>query len=144
MKAKRGDSVRIHYTGTLSDGTEFDSSRGREPMAFTLGEGRVIAGFDQAVTGMEVGETKTVTIPAAEAYGAPRESMVVTVARGQIPPTIDPKVGQQFQIGRGEQALPVTVREVTADHVVLDGNHPLAGQDLTFALELVAIDGSST
>jgi peptidylprolyl isomerase len=138
--AKPGDTVRIHYTGTLRDGSEFDSSRGREPMTFTIGGGQVIAGFDAAVTGMQVGETKTVTIPAAEAYGEPRQTMIVTVPRAQIPPNIEPQPGQRFQIGRGDQALPVVVVEVTPEHVVLDGNHPLAGQNLTFALELVGIE----
>jgi peptidylprolyl isomerase len=139
-QARSGDTVRVHYTGTLGDGTEFDSSRGRDPMSFTLGEGRVIPGFDAAVTGMAVGETKTVTLPAGEAYGAPRDEMLVTVPRAQVPPNVKLEVGQRLQIGRGDQALPVVVREVADDHVVLDGNHPLAGQDLTFALELVEIE----
>ena len=138
-QARSGNTVRVHYTGTLNDGTEFDSSRGREPLEFTLGAGQVVPGFDAAVTGMSPGETKTVTIPAAEAYGAPREELVLSVPRTQIPPNIDPQPGQRFQVGRGAQAFPVVVREVTDDHVVLDGNHPLAGQDLTFALELVEV-----
>jgi peptidylprolyl isomerase len=140
MQAKRGDRVRVHYTGTLRDGTQFDSSRGREPLEFTLGEGRVIPGFDAAVTGMEVGETRTVTIPAADAYGARRDDMLLTVPRGKVPPTVEPHVGQHLQIGRGDQALRVVVREVTPEQVVLDANHPLAGEDLTFALELVACE----
>jgi peptidylprolyl isomerase len=140
MAAKRGDTVRVHYTGTLTDGTQFDSSRGREPLEFTLGEGRVIAGFDAAVTGMEVGESRTVTIPAADAYGERQEAMLLRVPRGQVPPNVEPRVGQQLQVGRGGDAVPVTVREVTPEHVVLDANHPLAGEDLTFALELVAVE----
>jgi peptidylprolyl isomerase len=140
MQAKSGDRVRVHYTGTLGDGSQFDSSRGRNPMTFTIGSGDVIAGFDAAVTGMTVGESRTVTIPAAEAYGPVHEAMVVTIPRAQIPPDMDPQVGQQFQLGSGNDALPVVVREVTPEHVVLDGNHPLAGQDLTFALELVGIE----
>ena len=139
MGAKRGDTVRVHYTGTLKDGTQFDSSRGREPLEFTLGEGRVIAGFDAAVTGMEVGDSRTVTIPSAEAYGDRNDHMLLRVPRAQVPPNVQPRVGQQLQIGRGDQALPVVVREVSDDHVLLDGNHPLAGEDLTFALELVEI-----
>jgi len=138
--ARPGDTVHVHYTGTLDDGTEFDSSRDREPMSFTLGEGRVIPGFDAAVAGMAVGESKTVTLAAGDAYGPRREEMTVTVPRTQVPPNVKLEVGQRLQIGRGDQALPVVVREVTDDHVVLDGNHPLAGQDLTFALELVQID----
>ncbi|GLC24520.1 FKBP-type peptidyl-prolyl cis-trans isomerase [Roseisolibacter agri] len=139
QEAKPGDTVRIHYTGTLRDGSEFDSSRGREPLAFTIGAGDVIPGFDAAVTGMTVGEQKTVTIPAAEAYGAQRPELVVTVPRAQVPPQITPRVGQRLQLGRGDQALMVVVREVGDDTLTLDGNHPLAGEDLTFALELVEV-----
>ena len=142
MPAKRGDTVRVHYTGTLRDGTKFDSSRGREPLEFTLGGGRVIAGFDSAVTGMQVGETRTVTIPAAEAYGERHEAMLLRVPRGQVPSNVEPRVGQQLQVGRGGDAVDVTVREVTPEHVVLDANHPLAGEDLTFALELVSCEPS--
>ena len=141
MSAKPGDTVQVHYTGTLDDGSEFDSSRGREPLTFTVGGGQMIAGFDAAVVGMQVGEQKTVRIPAAEAYGEPREALVARVPRAQIPPSLDPQVGQRFQLGRGQEAVPVVVVEVTPEYVVLDGNHPLAGQDLTFALELVAIEG---
>ena len=140
MPAKRGDKVRVHYTGTLQDGTEFDSSRGRAPLEFTLGEGRVIAGFDAAVTGMEVGESRTVTIPTAEAYGDRNDAMLLRVPRAQVPPNVDPQVGQQLQVGRGDQAVNVVVREVTPEHIVLDANHPLAGEDLTFALELVSCE----
>jgi peptidylprolyl isomerase len=138
-QAKAGDTVRVHYTGTLDDGTEFDSSAGREPLEFTLGAGQVVPGFDAAVTGMRIGERKTVTIPAAEAYGEPRQELLLTVPRAQVPPNVQPRVGQRLQVGRGDQAFPVVVHEVTDEHVVLDGNHPLAGQDLTFALELVEI-----
>lgn len=140
MQAKQGDTIHVHYTGTLDDGSEFDSSRGREPLTFTVGAGQMIAGFDAAVVGMQVGDTKTVTIPAAEAYGEPRPTLVATIPRAQIPPTVDPQVGQRFQLGRGDNALPVVVVEVTPEHVVLDGNHPLAGQDLTFAIEVVGIE----
>jgi peptidylprolyl isomerase len=142
QRAKAGDTVRVHYTGTLDDGTEFDSSREREPLRFTLGAGQVVPGFDAAVAGMRVGEEKTVTIPAGEAYGDPRPELLVTVPRAQVPPGMDPRVGQRLQVGRGAEAFPVVVHEVTAEHVVLDGNHPLAGQDLTFALTLVGIDGA--
>ena len=139
QQAQAGDTVRVHYTGTLDDGTEFDSSVGREPLEFTLGAGQVVPGFDAAVTGMRVGERKTVTIPAADAYGDPRPELLVTVPRAQVPPNMQPRVGQRLQVGRGAQAVPVVVHEVTEEHVILDGNHPLAGQDLTFALELVEI-----
>jgi peptidylprolyl isomerase len=138
-EAKAGDTVRVHYTGTLRDGTEFDSSRGREPLEFTLGTGQVIAGFDQALAGMNVGDEKTVTIPAIEAYGERRDEMLLAVPRGEFPPHIEPEVGQKLQLGDGRDVLDVTVREVTDEQVILDGNHPLAGEDLTFALELVQI-----
>ena len=140
-RARPGDTVRIHYTGTLADGRVFDSSRGRAPLEFTVGGGQVIAGFDAAVDGMAVGETKTVTIPAADAYGAHRPELVRELPRAQLPARIVPTVGQQLQVGGGARAMVVTVRAVTDDAVVLDGNHPLAGEALTFALELVAVEG---
>ena len=136
-----GDTVRIHYTGTLADGSVFDSSRGREPLEFTLGSGQVIPGFDRAVAGMAVGDSHTVTIPAAEAYGPHRPELARRIARDHFPAHIEPAVGQQLQL-RGDDeggTMVVTVREVTDDAVLLDANHPLAGQDLTFALELVGV-----
>jgi peptidylprolyl isomerase len=139
-QAKTGDTVRIHYTGTLDDGSVFDSSRGRAPLEFTLGSGQVIPGFDDAVTGMEVGAAQTVTIPAAQAYGPRRAELERHVPRTQFPAHIDPAVGQRLQVGsEREGMMVVTVREVSAEAVLLDANHPLAGQDLTFALELVGI-----
>ena len=139
QQAKHGDTVRIHYTGTLRDGSVFDSSRGREPLEFVLGSGQVIPGFDVAVTGMAPGEQKTVTIPAAQAYGEPREEMVVAVGRDEFPPHVTPEPGQRLQMSDGTQSFAVVVREVSDDQVVLDANHPLAGEDLTFALELVEV-----
>ena len=139
-QAKAGDTVRIHYTGTLQDGSVFDSSEGREPLVFTIGEQQVIPGFEAAVTGMEVGATKTVTIPADEAYGPRREDMMLAIPRDQVPPHINPEVGEQLQVGQGGEQFLVTVAAVDEREVVLDGNHPLAGKDLTFALELVGID----
>lgn len=138
-KAKAGDTVLIHYTGTLEDGSVFDSSRGRDPLEFTLGEGQVIPGFESAVTGMEVGEEKTVTIPADDAYGPRRDELMLTVDRAQFPPNIQPSVGQQLQMSQGNESFVVTVRDVQDGSVTLDANHPLAGEDLTFALELVEI-----
>ena len=136
-----GDTVRIHYTGTLADGSEFDSSRGRAPLEFTLGSGQVIPGFDRAVADMSVGDTHTVTIPAAEAYGPHRPELARRVPRDHFPAHIEPAVGQQLQLRGGEDGtMVVTVREVTDDAVLLDANHPLAGQDLTFALELVSVE----
>lgn len=139
LQAKSGDTVRVHYTGTLNDGTVFDSSRGQDPLEFQLGGGQVIPGFDDAVTGMAVGEERTVTIPAAEAYGPHRSDLTVDVDRGQLPDDMEPTVGQQLQVSRGGQNFRVTVAAVSSETVTLDANHPLAGEDLTFALELVEI-----
>lgn len=138
-EAKAGDKVRVHYTGTLDDGQVFDSSRGRDPIEFELGSGQVIAGFNEAVTGMEPGESRRVTIPSAQAYGPHVPENVVTVERKQLPEDIEPQVGQQLQMSQGEQNFRVTVTRVTEEAVELDANHPLAGRDLTFDLELVEI-----
>lgn len=138
--AKAGDSVKIHYTGTLEDGTTFDSSEGREPLEFTLGSGQVIVGFEEAVTGMKTGEKKNVTIPADKAYGQHNEEMVITAPRDQVPKDINPEVGQQLQMaGPDNQMIIVRVTEVTEEHIMLDANPPLAGKDLTFDIELVSI-----
>ena len=137
--AKQGDTVRVHYTGKLPDGSVFDSSAGRDPIEFTVGAGQVIPGFDAAVTGMSVGEEKSVTIPAAEAYGPRRNELVLEVQRSQFPPNVEPEVGQQFQLGQGDNMFVVTVKDIAESHIVLDANHPLAGTDLEFALELVEI-----
>lgn len=139
-QAQHGDTVKIHYTGTLDDGTVFDSSEGHDPLEFTLGSGQVIVGFEEAVTGMGSGEKKQVTIPADKAYGQRNEEMVIQAPRDQVPPDIKPEVGQQLQMGGpdGETVI-VRVVEITNEHVTLDANPPLAGKDLTFDLELVAI-----
>ena len=138
--AKSGDKVRIHYTGTLSDESVFDSSDGREPLEFTLGSGQVIAGFDSGVTGMAVGEKKTVNIPCEDAYGPVQEEAKQDVPRAQIPAEIPLEVGIQLQMQSPQgQVIPVTVVEITDEAVTLDANHHLAGKDLTFALELVSI-----
>jgi FKBP-type peptidyl-prolyl cis-trans isomerase 2 len=139
-QAKKGDTVRIHYTGKLEDGTVFDTSDGREPLELTLGEGQVIPGFEEAVLGMNASDSKTTTIPSAEAYGPHRNEMVVEVDRGQFPPDITPEVGQQLQMQRPDgQKMVVAVTEVSESSVTLDANHPLAGKDLTFDIELVEI-----
>ncbi len=140
-QAQEGDTVHIHYTGRLDDGTVFDSSREREPLGFTLGSGQVIPGFDSAVTGMSVGESKTATIPAAEAYGDARDDLFIPVDRGQLPEGLDPSVGQplQMQTPNGQQ-VHVVISQVEDDRIVVDANHPLAGEDLTFDIELVKID----
>lgn len=139
-EAKAGDTVRVHYTGTLADGSVFDSSRGREPLEFTLGEGRVIAGFDDAVTGMQEGEERQVIIPAEQAYGDRREELVLTVPRAQFPQGLDPEPGLQVQLSQGGQRTVATITEVDDEAVTLDANHPLAGKELTFDLELVGIE----
>jgi len=138
--AKDGDSVKIHYTGTLEDGTTFDSSAGQDPLEFTLGSGQVIVGFEEAVAGMKKGEKKNVTIPADKAYGQRNEEMVITAPRDQVPKDINPKVGQQLQMaGPDNQPIIVRVTEVAEEHILLDANPPLAGKDLIFDIELVAI-----
>ena len=139
MAAAQGDVVHIHYTGRLEDGTVFDSSEGREPLEFVLGSGQVIPGFDDAVTGMEIGESKTVTIPAHRAYGAKRDELILDFPRSDLPAGIEPQVGQHLQMSTPDgQAFQVEVVGASPEGVVLDANHPLAGKDLTFDIELVA------
>ncbi|CUI70158.1 FKBP-type peptidyl-prolyl cis-trans isomerase [Cognatishimia activa] len=142
--ATSGDSVRIHYTGTLADGTVFDSSEGREPLEFKLGSGMVIKGFDDGVTGMAVGEKKTVTIPCADAYGEFQPEMVQDVPRAQIPAEIPVEAGLVLQMQSPDgHVMPVKIVKFDDQTVTLDANHDLAGKDLTFALELVSINGTS-
>lgn len=139
-QAKSGDTVRIHYTGTLDDGTEFDSSSGRDPLEFALGGGQVIPGFDSAVDGMSVGESKSVTIPPEQAYGERHEQLVQQVPKSALPEEIDPAVGMQLQSQSPDgQVMNLVVTEVEDDSITVDANHPLAGQALTFAIELVEI-----
>jgi peptidylprolyl isomerase len=140
--AQTGDTVRVHYTGRLDDGQVFDSSEGHDPLEFTVGAGEVIPGFDQAVQGMTAGEEKRVTIAAEEAYGPHREEMVLTVDRNDLPQGVDPEVGQQYQMSQAGQTFVVTVTDVTEGAVELDANHPLAGRDLTFDLQLVGVGGA--
>ncbi len=139
-QAKSGDTVKVHYTGKLDDGSVFDSSRERDPLEFTLGAGQLIPGFDEAVTGMAPGESKTVTIPPDQAYGPYHEQMVVEAERSQFPPEVDPQVGQQFEShGEDGQHFVVRVTAVAGDKITLDANHPLAGRDLIFDIELLEI-----
>ena len=139
-QAKSGDTVRIHYTGTLDDGTQFDSSAGRDPLEFALGGGQVIPGFDSAVDGMAVGDSKTVTIPPEEAYGQRHEQLVQQVSRSALPDEIEPAVGMQLQSQSPEgQVMMLVVTEVEEESITVDANHPLAGQALTFDIELVEI-----
>jgi len=140
--AKKGDYVKVHYTGTLEDGSTFDSSRGVEPLEFTLGSGQVIVGFDEAVIGMELGERKSITIPVHKAYGERHEEMVINVPRNQFPAHIVPEIGQQIQLaGPNNQPILVKVVDINGGSILLDANPPLAGMDLTFDLELVSIVG---
>ena len=134
-------TARVHYTGTLADGTVFDSSRERDPFEFVVGTGQVIKGFDDAVADMAVGDTKTVTVPSDDAYGPHFAERVIEVDHGQFAEGVVPEVGMQLQSdgGEGQPPMVVTVTEVTADKVILDANHPLAGQDLTFEIELMEL-----
>ena len=139
-QAKSGDTVRVHYTGTLNNGQIFDSSKERDPLEFVLGTGMVIAGFEAAVTGLEPGDSVTKTIPVDEAYGPYQKEMVADIEKANIPADFELEVGQRLQMqAPGGEVMAVTITEMKGDMVTLDGNHPLAGQDLTFELELVEI-----
>ncbi|MTI32272.1 FKBP-type peptidyl-prolyl cis-trans isomerase [Xanthovirga aplysinae] len=139
-KAKSGDKVKVHYKGTLKDGSVFDSSEGREPLEFELGAGNMIVGFEKAVLGLEVGEQVKVEIPADEAYGSKRDDMMIEVPKEQVPADIKPEKGMQLMLQQPNGSpLQVIVTEVKAEGIVLDANHPLAGKDLIFDIELVEI-----
>jgi peptidylprolyl isomerase len=139
-QAKQGDTVKVHYTGKLDDGTVFDSSQEREPLEFTIGTGSIIPGFEQAVIGMTPGESKTEVIPNDRAYGPYLEEMILEVERQQFPSDIEPEVGQQLQLQHPTgEVIPVIITDVSPSTVTLDANHPLAGENLTFDIQLVAI-----
>ena len=139
-QAKQGDTVRVHYTGSLDDGTIFDSSQGRDPLEFTIGQGKVIPGFEQAVVGMDLGESRTAQIPVDQAYGPRDERMVLEIDREQVPEDIELEIGDQLQLRKRDGGMSiVTVTAMTESSVTLDGNHPLAGENLTFDIELVEI-----
>jgi peptidylprolyl isomerase len=139
-QAKAGDSVRVHYKGTLDDGTVFDTSHGTDPFNFTLGAGMVIPGFDDAVVGMEEGAVNTVTIPPEEAYGEYHDDRVMEVQRSQVPEDITPEIGMGLQLHSNDgRTINVVVSKVGDDTITLDGNHPLAGKVLTFEITLVEI-----
>lgn len=140
QQVKSGDTVKVHYKGTLDDGTVFDASEGRDPIEFTVGGGQVIPGFDAGVTGMAVGERRTVKIPADQAYGPHHDEAVLKMPRDQFPAelTIEPGMMLRMQHPSG-MPLDVVVTDASNDVVTLDANHPLAGKDLTFDLELVSI-----
>lgn len=137
---KQGDTVRVHYTGTLNDGTVFDSSVGGEPLEFTLGAGQLIPGFEKAVMGLAAGDRTTALIPSDEAYGPHSAEGLIQVPRTNIPTDIQPQIGQQLQM-QTQDGRPVPVRVVAVDDtsITVDANHPLAGKDLTFDIEVVAI-----
>ncbi len=139
-QAQNGDTVTVHYTGKLEDGTVFDSSVNRDPLQFALGEGLLIPGFEQAVLGMSLGESKTAEVSADQAYGPHREEMVVEIDRQEFPPHFQPEVGQQLQIPQSEgRVTRLIVTDVSEQKVTLDANHPLAGRDLTFDINLLEI-----
>jgi peptidylprolyl isomerase len=139
-QAKHGDTVKVHYTGKLEDGSVFDTSQGRDPLEFKLGESKVIPGFEDAVLGMSPGQTRTEKIPAAKAYGDHHKELILEVERANIPKDADIEVGQSLVIGNEQgQTLDVLVTSITDDMVTLDANHPLAGKTLEFTIELVEI-----
>ena len=143
-QVKTGDTVHIHYTGTLNDGTTFDSSEGREPLSFQVGSGQIIPGLDSAIPGMTVGDKKTVNVACDEAYGQVNPEMTQAVPRADIPADIPLETGTRLQMQtQNGQVIPVTVPAVDDSTVTLDANHPLAGQDLTFNIELVKIDAAA-
>ncbi len=140
-EVKSGDTVRIHYKGSLNDGSVFDSSEGRDPLEFTVGSGQIIPGLDSALPGMKVGDEKTVHVPADNAYGAKDPNATQPVPRDQFPADIPLEVGTQLQVQTPNgQVMTVSIVEVREDSVVLDANHPLAGKDLIFDISLVAIN----
>lgn len=139
-QAKKGDTVKVHYTGKLENGTVFDTSLNRDPLQFTIGNDEVIPGFEEAVIGMAPGDSKTVKITADKAYGPHLDEMVLVVERTQIPPNLKPEVGQQLQLKQADgKVILVVVTDVSESTVTLDANHPLAGKDLIFDIQLVEI-----
>ncbi|WP_121355264.1 FKBP-type peptidyl-prolyl cis-trans isomerase [Flavisolibacter nicotianae] len=144
QQAKEGDKVKVHYHGRLRSGETFDSSEGRDPLEFTVGAGQMIKGFDEGVKGMQVGEKKTVEIGADEAYGQREAGNLIEFPKDQFPQGMDPQVGMQLMLSNDQgQQFPVVVAEVKENAVVLDANHPLAGQDLIFDIEMVDIQATS-
>ena len=141
IMAENGDTVKVHYKGALEDGSVFDTSKGGEPLEFILGGGNMIAGFDKAVNGMQVGEIKTVTIPADEAYGPHRDDLVLVIERDKLPEDLKPGIGQQLEMSQPDgRTVTVVVTDVSEASITVDANHPMAGKDLTFEIELVAIE----
>ncbi len=138
---KNGDSVKVHYTGSLDDGTVFDSSEGREPLAFTVGSGQIIKGFNDGVIGMKEGEEKSIHIPAAEAYGEKNPQLMRKVAKNLLPADREPQVGMVLGLVRADgMQTEARIVEVHAEEILIDLNHPLAGKDLTFMVKIVSIE----
>jgi len=138
-QAKNGDTLQVDYTGKLADGTVFDTSIGREPLEFTLGAGQMIPGFEKAVLGMKVGETKTVTIPSDEAYGPRRDDLVREMPRKELPSGIPAEIGQKLPIVQEGRLSILTITKVSDNVVTVDANPTLAGKDLTFEIKLLKI-----
>ena len=144
QQAKKGDTVKVHYHGKLTSGETFDSSSGRDPLEFEVGSGSVIKGFDEGVTGMQVGEKKTINIPVDEAYGPRSEDMLIEFPKDRLPGDMEIEQGMQLMMsGATGQNIPVVITEIKNDCVILDANHPLAGEDLIFDIELIEIIGGS-
>ena len=140
-KVKSGDTIKVHYTGTLDDGSVFDSSEGKDPLEFKVGEKQVIPGFEDAVRQMKVNEEKTITIPSDEAYGPKQKQLMWEIPRDKLPQEIEPQKGAQLMLkAPSGQQLPAFVSEVKDTSIVLDLNHPLAGKDLTFKIKVVAVN----
>lgn len=145
-QAKKGDTVKVHYTGKLNDGTAFDSSREREPIQFVIGEKKLIPGFENAVIELSPGEKKTITIASDDAYGPHREELVISIEKNKIPTNVNPQIGQVLQFQKQSETgdskgetIALTVMGITDTHYTLDANHPLAGKDLIFEIELIEI-----
>ncbi len=144
QQAKKGDKVKVHYHGKLTNGETFDSSSGREPLEFEVGSGAVIKGFDEGVTGMQVGEKRTINIPVDEAYGPRSDDMLIEFPKDRLPLDMELEQGMELMMSNGSgQNIPVIITEIQDDSVILDANHPLAGEDLVFDIELVEIVGGS-
>ena len=140
-QVKKGDTIKVHYKGTLSDGSLFDSSEGKDPLEFTVGENMVIHGFDQGVINMQVGDKKTLNIPCLEAYGEINEDLLIEIPKAELPEELG-EINEGMQLNMVNQdgyEIPVEVIEIKEDAIVLDGNHPLAGEDLIFEVDLVEI-----
>ena len=139
-QVKSGDTVKVHYTGTLEDGTQFDSSVGSEPLQFTIGDGQLIPGFESCVTGMAIGEKRSITLSPDEAYGEKREDLILTLDRNQLPPDAEPQVGLVLQAQQEDgSVVNMTITDVAEASVTVDANSPLAGKTLKFDIELVEL-----